>query len=94
MLAHCNVWYSVHSWSLMALVIVFKSSFLFFGMFTDVKENVSIVIVSLVSLAFSSATHMAIISASSTYEESLSQTATVPPFPSLEPSVQYVLSSG
>ena len=41
--------------SLMALVIVFKSSFLLFSMFTAVKESVCIVIVSLVSLAFSTA---------------------------------------
>ena len=51
--------------SLMALAIVFKSSFLLFSSFTAVKEYVCIVIVSLVSLAFSSATHMAVISASS-----------------------------
>ena len=42
--------------SLMALVIVFKSSFLLFSIFTAVKECVCIVILSLVSLAFSSAT--------------------------------------
>ena len=47
--------------SLMALVIVFKSSFLLFSIFTAVKESVCIVIVSLVSLAFSSATRMAVI---------------------------------
>ena len=52
--------------SLMALVIVFKSSFILFSMFTVVKESVCIAISSLVSLAFSSATRMAVISASST----------------------------
>ena len=41
-------------------------------MFTSVKESVCIVIVSLVSLAFSSATRMAVISASSSDAESLS----------------------
>ena len=50
--------------SLIALEIVFKSSFLLFSMFTAVKESVCIVILSLVSLAFSSATRMAVISAS------------------------------
>ena len=45
--------------SLIALVIVFKSSFLLFSMFTAVKEYVCIVIVSFISLAFSSATRMA-----------------------------------
>ena len=44
--------------SLMALVIVFKSSFLLFSMFISVKESVCIVIFSLVSLAFSSATRI------------------------------------
>ena len=53
--------------SLMALVIIFKSS-----MFTAVKEPVCIVILSLVSLVFSSATRMVVISASSTDAESLS----------------------
>ena len=41
--------------SLMALVIVFKSSFLLLSMSTAVKESVCIVIVSLVSLAVSRA---------------------------------------
>ena len=57
--------------SLMALVIVFKSSILFFSMFTDVNGYVCIVIVSLVSLAFSSTPRMAVISASSTDAESV-----------------------
>ena len=39
--------------SLMALVIVFKSSFLLFSMFTAVKESVCIVMLSLVSLSSS-----------------------------------------
>ena len=82
--------------SLMALVIVFKSSFLLFCMFTAVKESVCIVILSLVSLAFYSATRMAVISASSTDAESLSlmiisfsiyTTAAAIRVPSLEPSV-------
>ena len=51
-------------------LIVFK--FLLFSMFTAVKESVCIVIVSLISLAFSSATRMAVISASSSDAESLS----------------------
>ena len=55
----------------MSLVIVFKSSFLLFSMFTAVKESVCIVILFLVSLAFSSATHMAVISASSTDAKTL-----------------------
>ena len=50
----------------MSLVIVFKSSFLLFSMFTAVKESMCIVILSLVTLAFSSATCMAVITASST----------------------------
>ena len=58
--------------SLMALEIVFKCSFLLLSVFTAVKESVCIVIVSLVSLAFSSANCMAVISASSTDAESLS----------------------
>ena len=58
--------------SLMALVIVFKSSFLLISMFTAVKESVCIVILSPVSLAFSIATYMAVISSSSTEAESLS----------------------
>ena len=66
MLAHCN------SASLSALVIVFKSSFLLFRMFIAVKESVCIVIWSLVSLEFSSATRMTVISASSTDAKSLS----------------------
>ena len=82
--------------SLMALVIVVKSSFLLFSIFTSVKEFVCIVILSLVSLAFSSATRMAVISASSTDAESLSlmiissslcTTAADTRVPSLEPSV-------
>ena len=82
--------------SLMALVIVFKSSFLLFSMFTAVKESVCIVTLSLVSLAFSSATRMAVISASSIDAESLSLmiissslsiTAAATRVPSLEASV-------
>ena len=82
--------------SLMALDIVYKSSFLLFSMFAVVKEYVCIVILSLVSLAFSSATRMAVISASSTDAESLSlmmissslcTTAAATHVPSLEPSV-------
>ena len=45
--------------SLMALVIVFKSSFLLLSIFTAVKEPVCIVILSLVSLALYRATRMA-----------------------------------
>ena len=82
--------------SLMALVIVFKSSFLLFRILTGVKGSVCIVIVSLVSLAFSSVTRMAVISASITDAESLSlmiissslcTTAAATRVPSLEPSV-------
>ena len=60
--------------SLMALVIVFKSSFLLFSLFIAVKEYdyVCIVILSLVSLSSSSATRMAVISASNRDAESLS----------------------
>ena len=47
--------------SLMVLIIVFKSSFLLFCMFTVVKYSVCIVMLSLVLLAFSSATRMAVI---------------------------------
>ena len=79
----------------MALVIVFKSSFLLLSMFTAVKEYVCIVILSLVSLAFSRATRLAVISASSTDAESLSliiisyslcTTAAATHVPSIEPS--------
>ena len=56
----------------MALVIVFKCSFLLLSVFTAVKKSVCIVIASLVSLAFSSAKRMAVISASSIDTESLS----------------------
>ena len=71
--------------------------------FTAVKESVCIVILSLVSLAFSSANRMTVISASSTDAESLSlmilssflcTTAAATRVPSLEPYVYYVLSSG
>ena len=55
--------------SLMVLVILFKSSFLLLSMFTADKEFVCIIILSLVSLAFSSATRMAVISAASTDTE-------------------------
>ena len=48
------------------------SIFLLFGMFTAVNDYVCIVIVPLVSLAFSGATRMVVISASSTDAESLS----------------------
>ena len=80
----------------MVIVIVFKSSVLLLSMFTAVKESVCIVILSLVSLAFSSATHMAVISASSTDTESLSlisissslcTTAAATRVPPLQPSV-------
>ena len=47
--------------SLVALVSVCMSSFLLFSMFTAVKESVCMVILSLVPLAFSSATRMAVI---------------------------------
>ena len=57
--------------SMMVFVIVFKSSFLLFSMFTAVKDYVCIVILSLISLAFSSATRIVVISASSTDAESL-----------------------
>ena len=56
---------------LIALVIVLMSSFLLCSMFTAVKESVCIVILSFVSLAFSSATRMAVISVPSTDAESL-----------------------
>ena len=77
-------------------VIVFKYIFLLLSMFTAVKETVCIVILSLVSLTFSSATRMAVISASSTDAESLSlmmisfylcSTAATTRVPLLEPSV-------
>ena len=58
--------------SLMALVIVFRIIFLLFSMFTAVKEYVCIVILSIVSLASSSAMCMAVMSASSKDAESLS----------------------
>ena len=80
--------------SLMTLVIVFKSSFLWIRRFTAVKEYVYIVILSLVLLAFSSATRMAVISACSTESlsliissSSLCTTAAATRVPSLEPSV-------
>ena len=63
---------NLDSASLITLVIVFKSSFLLLSMFTVVKESVCIVILSLVSLAFSRATRKTVISASSTDAESLS----------------------
>ena len=80
----------------MVPVIVFKSSFILFSMSTAVNEFVCIVIMSLVSLAFSSATRMAVISASSKDAELLSlmiisssmcTTAAATCVPSLEPSV-------
>ena len=89
--------------SLMALVIVFKSSFLLLSMSIAVKESVCILIVSLVSLEVSRSTRMTVISASSTDAESLSliiiysslcTTAATTRVPSLEPSVWYVFSSG
>ena len=82
--------------SLMALVIVFKSSLLLFSMFTVVKESVCIVILSLVTLVSSRTRYMAVISASNTDPESLSlkiisssmcTTAAVNRTPSLESSV-------
>ena len=82
--------------SLMALVIVFKVSLLLLSMFPAVNEYVCIVILSLVSLEFSSATRMVVISASSTDAESLSlmiidssicTTSAATHVPSLEPSV-------
>ena len=54
--------------SLMALVVVFKSSFPLFTIFTPVNESVCIVTLSLAPLAYS----RAVISASSTYAELLS----------------------
>ena len=57
---------------LMAPVIVFKCSFLLLSVFTAVKESVFIVILSLVSLAFSCANRMTVILAFSTDAESLS----------------------
>ena len=84
--------------SLMSLVIVLKYMFLLLSVITAVKEAVCIVIFSLVSLAFSSANLMAVISASSTDAESLSlmiipsflcTTAAATRVPSLEPSVYY-----
>ena len=78
------------------MVLVIKSSFLSLSMFTTVKEFVCIVILSLVSLAFSRATRMAVISTSSTDLESLSMiiissslctTAAATRIPSLESSV-------
>ena len=80
----------------MAIVIVLKYRFLLPSIFTAVKEYVCIVILSLVSLTFSSANRMAVISASSTNAESLSlmiissvlcRTAAATRVPSLEPSV-------
>ena len=59
--------------SLMALVIVFKSSFLLFSIFTAVNESVCIIILSIVSLAFPSATHITVISTFSTDTESFSK---------------------
>ena len=47
--------------SLMVPVIVFKSRYLLFSMLTSVEESVCIIILSLVSLVFSSATRMAVI---------------------------------
>ena len=82
--------------SLMALIILFYSSYLLLSMFTAVKESVCIVILFLVSLAFSSATRMAVIKASSTDAESLSlmiissslcTTTAATRVPSLKPSV-------
>ena len=73
-----------------------RNCFLLFSIFTAVKESVCIVNVSHVSLAFSIATRMAVILASSTYAESLSliiissslcTTAAATRVPSLEPSV-------
>ena len=49
-----------------------KPSFILFSMFTAVNESVCIVNLSQVSLAFSCATRMAVISESSTDAESLS----------------------
>ena len=71
--------------SLMALVIVFNCSFLLLSVFTAVKESVCIVILSLVSLAFSSANCMAVILASSTDAESLSQIIISSPLCQLPP---------
>ena len=51
---------------LMALVVVIKSSFSLFSMFTTVNEYVRIVILSLVPLASFSAMRKSVISASST----------------------------
>ena len=70
-------------------------------MFTAVKESVCIVILSLVSLAFYRATRMAVISAFNTNADLSSLiiisyslcTAAATRVPSLEPSIQYVLSS-
>ena len=76
----------------MALVIVFRSSFLLLSMFTAVIVSVCIVI----ALAFSSAIRMVVISASSTDAESLSlmsiysslcTTAAATRVPPLEPSI-------
>ena len=50
----------------MVLILVFKSSFKLFNMFTVVKDYVCIVIVSIVSLSSSSATCMAVSSPSIT----------------------------
>ena len=58
--------------SLMAVVIVLKYSFLLLTVITAVKESVCIVILSLVSLAFSSANRMAVFLASSTDAQSFS----------------------
>ena len=64
--------FNLDSASLMALVIVFKSSFLLFSVFTAVRESWCNIILPLVSLPSSSARHMAVISESSTDAESLS----------------------
>ena len=59
--------------SLVALIIVFKSSFQLFSMFTAIREPVCIVILSIVSLASSSVRRMTVFSASRTDAKSLSQ---------------------
>ena len=66
-----GLFFNMDAGSLMTLVIILKSSFLLFCMFTAVKEFVCLIL-SLVLLASSSARGMAVISVSSTDAESLS----------------------
>ena len=83
--------------SLLALIVVFNSSYPLFSMFLAVNDSVCIVIVSLVPLASFRAMRMSVISASRTNAESLSlimisstlsaTAADTTRVPSLEPSI-------